>query len=43
MMIQGSWGSPLGGIVNCGCLLSSRISINDVSFTNVSTKWHHSF
>ena len=36
-------GVPMGGIVNCGCLLSSRISINDVSFTNVSTKWHHSF
>ena len=36
-------GVPMGGIVNCGCLLSSRISINNVSFTNVSTKRQHRF
>ena len=33
----------MGGIINFGCLLSSSISINNVSFTNVNTKRHHSF
>ena len=39
MSDSGTLGVRLGGITNFGCLLSSNISLNNVSFTNVSTKW----